>query len=145
MIALDTNLLVYSYLGDSPLNRAAFEVVTKLAESREPWAIPWPCLHEFLAVTTNPRFVTESNGMPGAIGQIEAWMESPSLVLIGEDASHWATLRDLLATGDVLGGMVHDARIAAICLRHGVSEFWTADRDFSHFPSLKTRNPLDSA
>jgi predicted nucleic acid-binding protein len=38
--------------------------------------------------------------------------------------------------------MVHDARIVAICLHHGVSELWTADRDFSRFPSLKTRNPL---
>ncbi len=37
---------------------------------------------------------------------------------------------------------VHDARIAAICLAHGVSELWTADRDFSRFPELKARNPL---
>ena len=32
--------------------------------------------------------------------------------------------------------------IAAICLSHGVSELWTADRDFSRFPDLRVCNPL---
>jgi len=34
------------------------------------------------------------------------------------------------------------AAIAAICLSHGVTELWTADRDFSYFPELRTNNPL---
>jgi hypothetical protein len=37
---------------------------------------------------------------------------------------------------------VHDARIAAICLDHGVDELWTCDRDFGRFPDLRIRNPL---
>lgn len=32
-------------------------------------------------------------------------------------------------------GKVYDARIAAVCLDHGVAELWTADRDFSLFPN----------
>jgi uncharacterized protein len=40
------------------------------------------------------------------------------------------------------GPRIHDARIAALCLHHGVSELWSADRDFSAFPQLKVRNPL---
>jgi predicted nucleic acid-binding protein len=42
----------------------------------------------------------------------------------------------------VTGPLVHDARIAALCLAHGVTELWTLNRDFSRFPALKTRNPL---
>jgi uncharacterized protein len=42
----------------------------------------------------------------------------------------------------VTGATVHDAKIAAICLSHGVTELWTADRDFGYFPELRTRNPL---
>ncbi len=38
--------------------------------------------------------------------------------------------------------MIHDARIAAICIQNSVAALWTADRDFSRFASLKTRNPL---
>lgn len=40
------------------------------------------------------------------------------------------------------GGKVHDARIAALCLHHAVDELWSADRDFSRFPTLRTVNPL---
>jgi predicted nucleic acid-binding protein len=53
-------------------------------------------------------------------------------------------LARLLANGQVTGARVHDARIAALCLAHGVSELWSADRDFTRFPELKTRNPLVS-
>jgi len=37
---------------------------------------------------------------------------------------------------------VHDARVAALCIEHGVRELWTADRDFSRFASIRVRNPL---
>jgi len=50
----------------------------------------------------------------------------------------------LLRSSSVRGPQVHDARIAAICLENGVRELWTADRDFSRFPELKTRNPLSA-
>lgn len=51
-------------------------------------------------------------------------------------------LERLCVQARLAGGKVHDARIAAMCLNHGVAEPWTADRDFSAFPGLKTRNPL---
>ena len=47
-----------------------------------------------------------------------------------------------LQNGRVKGPIVHDARVAALCIAHGVTEFWTADRDFSRFPGLVARNPL---
>jgi predicted nucleic acid-binding protein len=37
---------------------------------------------------------------------------------------------------------VHDARIAALCVQHGVRELYSADRDFSRFPQIAVRNPL---
>jgi predicted nucleic acid-binding protein len=51
-------------------------------------------------------------------------------------------LRDIVLAARLSGPRIHDARIAALCLHHGVRELWTADRDFSAFPQLKTRNPL---
>jgi hypothetical protein len=47
-----------------------------------------------------------------------------------------------VTAGNIIGGRIHDARVAALCLYHGVRELWTADRDFSMFPQLKTHNPL---
>ena len=51
-------------------------------------------------------------------------------------------LRRQLLDGHVQGPAVHDARVAAICIGHGVRELLTADRDYDRFPSLRRRNPL---
>jgi predicted nucleic acid-binding protein len=80
--------------------------------------------------------------LPLAIDQIDAWLASPSLVLVGEAEGYWERLKPLLEGGLIEGAKVHDARVAAICLLHGVSELWSADRDFSRFPDLKAVNPL---
>lgn len=142
MIAVDSNILVYAHREDSPWHEASLDCVKGLAEGRTSWAIPWPCLHEFLAVTTHARIYAPPTPLELALGQIDAWLESPSLVMIGEDASYWPRLRALASAGKIAGPKVHDARIAAICLQNGVDELWTIDRDFSRFPSLRLRNPL---
>lgn len=64
------------------------------------------------------------------------------MTLLGETDGHWETLQRLVRAGRVTGPLVHDARVAAICLDHAVDELWAADRDFSRFPALRTRNPL---
>jgi predicted nucleic acid-binding protein len=50
VIAVDSNLLVYAHRRDSPFHEAAGDAIRGLAESPAPWAIPWPCIHEFLAI-----------------------------------------------------------------------------------------------
>lgn len=142
MIAVDSNLLVYAHREDSPWHSAAYTCLVRLAEGRAAWAIPWPCLHEFLAIVTHPRIYDPPTPLDKAIAQVEAWLESPSLVLLSESEGYWPQIGSLLRAGRVSGPKVHDARVAALCLQHGVSELWTVDRDFSLFPGLKFRNPL---
>ncbi|HET8648154.1 MAG TPA: TA system VapC family ribonuclease toxin [Vicinamibacteria bacterium] len=142
MIAIDTNVLVYAHREDSPWHERAYESIARLAEGRAPWAIPWPCLHEFLAIVTHPRIYAPPTPLDQAIDQVEAWSEAPALVLLGEGADYWPALRRALEAGRITGGQVHDARVAALCAYHGVRELWTADRDFGRFPGLTVRNPL---
>jgi toxin-antitoxin system PIN domain toxin len=142
VIALDTNLLVYAHREDAAWHEPAYRRVAELAEGRGSWAIPWPCVHEFLAIVTHPRIFDPPSPVPRALQQVEAWLESPTLVLLGEAEGHWPELRRLVEAGRVAGPRVHDARIAALCLGHGVRELWSADRDFSRFPDLPVRNPL---
>lgn len=142
MIALDTNLLVYGHRRDSTWHRMARGLIKALAEDPAPWAIPWPCLHEFFAIATHPRIYNPPSTVDEAIDQVEAWRASPGLVFIGEDSEYWPNLKRQLTAGRVSGPMVHDARVASICLRHAVTELWSADRDFGRFPGLKVRNPL---
>lgn len=142
MIALDSNVLVYAHREDSPWHDAAYARIVQLAEGQAQWAIPWPCIHEFLAIVTHARIYTPPTPLKMAVDQVEAWMESPNLVLLSESEHYWQQLRAILQTGRVSGPQVHDARVAALCRQHGVSELWTADRDFGRFPGLNVRNPL---
>lgn len=143
MIAVDTNILVYAHRRDAEFHSAAADRVRALAQGKSAWAIPWPCLHEFFAISTHPKIYDPPSSRPQAIAQIDAWLASPSLSVLSEPAGYWDVLQTTLTAGKVIGSMVHDARIAALCATHGVRELWSADRDFGRFGSAITvRNPL---
>jgi toxin-antitoxin system PIN domain toxin len=142
MIGVDTNLLVYAHRSDSVWHEKARECLATLVEGRQLWAIAWPCVHEFLAIVTNKKIFPLPTPFRVAFLQIAAWSQASGHRFIGESPDHMEVLGELCVTGHATGGQIHDARVAAICRQHGVREFWTADRDFSRFPSLKTRNPL---
>ena len=145
MISVDTNLLVYAHRQESEWHEEALRVLKELAESRAPWAIPWPCVHEFLAIVTHPRIYLPPTPLKTALEAMEAWMDSPSCRMLGEGPGYFETLRAITERHRVHGPRIHDARIAALCLHHGVTELWTLDRDFSRFSALKARNPLSRA
>ncbi len=143
MIAVDTNLLVYAHRRESRHHAAAASILRGLAEGGTPWAIPWPCCYEFLSVVTNPRIWRDNPTSPEhAWGQLAAWMASPSLRLIGETDGFAEILERFVVRPRVLGGVIHDARIAAICVAHGTEALLTRDRDFSLFPELRARDPI---
>lgn len=142
MIAVDTNIMVFASRAELPNNEAAFRLLCDLADGSEQWAIPWPCIAEFLCVVTNPKIFAVPTPRPDAIDQVEAWLEAGPL-LLAETPRGWDHFREQIDIAELAGPRIYDARIAAICLDHGVRELWTADRDFSKFPRLRSRNPLD--
>jgi toxin-antitoxin system PIN domain toxin len=142
LIAIDTNILVYAHRRDSPWHDAAVSCLKRLAEGADRWCIPWPCVHEFLAIVTHPLICNPPTPVDVAFMSIERIASAPSVVFVGEQPGHLMRLRDLAVPGKVAGPMVHDARVATICVSLHISELWSADRDFSRFPGLKVRNPL---
>lgn len=142
MIALDTSVLVHAHRHDSPSYERPRAAVTALAEGAAPWAVPWPCVGEFYSAVTSSRGLTPPTEPTAAVDQLDAWLGSPSVVLLGETAGTWSRLRLILTEVSLRGTRMHEARIAAICLDAGVDELWTADRDYSRFPAVHTRNPL---
>jgi uncharacterized protein len=142
VIAVDTNILVYAHREEMEWHTAADGAIRGLAGGRAAWAIPWPCIHEFLAIVTHPRIFDPPTPRTRAVEQVDAWIESPTLLLLGETGDHWKRMREILAAGRVAGPRVHDARIFALCLGHGIDELWSADRDFSRFTGVAVRNPL---
>ena len=142
MIAADTNLLVYAHREDSEFHAPAKELLDSLRHQSATWAIPWPCIHEFIGIATHPGIYDPASTLAAALGFVDSLLASPQLRLLAEGSGYFERLRVLALAAKLKGPRIHDARIAALCLHHGVSELWSADRDFSLFPQLKVRNPL---
>ncbi len=135
-------MLVYAEIATSPQHDAAGAVLRSLAEGREPWAIPWPCVYEFLRVVTHPRVYHPPVPAARALADLSAILASPSLVLLSETSRHADTCVAVVRASGVSGNLIHDAHIAALCLEHGVSELVTGDRDFRRFEGLKIVDPF---
>lgn len=143
MIAVDTNILVYAHRREPKEHKAAVSLLHQLAEGTGTWAIPWPCVYEFFSVVTNSRiWKAEASHPEQAWRQLEAWFGSPTLRLLSEPVEFAALFGRLARRARVRGPVIHDARVAALCLAYGVEKLLTRDRDFSLFPELVTEDPL---
>ena len=143
MRAIDTNVLVYSEIISSPHHKIARAVLTEFAEGPVPWAIPWPCIYEFLRVVTHPRVFTPPVPLHIALQDLQQILRSPTLTLLAQTDRHLEVLSEVIESAAVTGNLIHDAHIAALCIEHGISELVTGDRDFSRFP-ITTFDPFRS-
>jgi uncharacterized protein len=143
VIAVDTNVLVYAHRREPAEHVRAAALLRELAEGTQIWAIPWPCAYEFFSVVTHPRIWKDSASTPEqAWLQLEAWFDAPGVRLLGETSDFAAVLAGIARRPRVRGPLIHDARVAAICVAHGVEKLLTRDRDFALFPELRTENPF---
>ena len=142
MIAVDTNLLVYAHRPDMPFHERARQVLTEAVAAPEPVCVPWPCAHEFLAVVSNPRIFRDPTPMDVALDAVRRLLASLSGGFLAEGEGYLDALERIARPAMLQGAIVHDARVAALSLFHGVRVLWSADRDFSRFPDLTVVNPL---
>jgi toxin-antitoxin system PIN domain toxin len=142
VIAVDTNILVYGRRSESVHHAAARKLLLGLAEGDESWALPWPCVYEYVRVVTHPRVFDPPSDLGKVLDDLASVLESPSLSLLGEGPTHPSWLFEVVNDGAATGNLAHDAHIAALCREHGVQELWTTDRDFRRFGGLHTRDPF---
>jgi len=142
VIAIDTNILVYARRQETTHHKAAIALLERLATGAAPWAIPWPCVYEYLRVVTHPRVFAPPTDVDLALADLDRLAACPSVHFLGEGPSHLAQLRLAVRSGRATGNLVHDAHIAALVVEHGVHELLTTDHDFARFPGVRARNPF---
>jgi hypothetical protein len=142
MIALDTNILVYAHRADSPFQVKAESVLKTLVEKPDNWAIPYHCLIEFIAIITNPRIYKKPTPLEVAFEQLENITKCSNLFILPDFDRQLDLLKNISIRAKIRGPEIYDARIAASCIENGVSQLWSADRDYSRFAGLKVVNPL---
>ena len=143
MIAIDTQLLVYAHRGESPFHKPALKALLELEASGQIWSIPWPCVYEFINIVTHKKIYSPPSTIDDALKALNKWKKSKTLQLIHEEEGSYKYLNKISSKAKTTGPIIHDAKIAIICLSNSVSKLWTIDRDFSRFKDLNTENPLD--
>jgi toxin-antitoxin system PIN domain toxin len=141
LIAIDTNILIYAFDVDATRHAAAKVLLAQLARGSRPWALPWPCVPEFLKTVTEPRSVRPAV-VTAAFTFLELVSGSPSVRRLLPTDDTGRVLREVLEESGVRGRDVHDAHIFALCLEHGVRELLTADKGFRRFRGIKVTNPF---
>lgn len=119
MIAVDTNILAYAHKTGSPMHADARRAVEQLRSRREPWAIAWPCIYEFINIVTHPKIYSPASTIGEAMNAIDNWLAADNLHLLHETADFLPALKNLVSGTAIRGPKIHDARIAALCLHHG--------------------------
>jgi uncharacterized protein len=141
VIVLDANLLLYAYDSTSSQHTAARRWIEEIFTAKEPVGIPWQTVSAFLRIATNTVLKGQRFTIEEAVELVDRWRERPNVHFLSTDKNHWDVFQQMLRGGQVRGPLVSDAQLAAIAVEHG-GILYTTDRDFSRFPGLRWKNPL---
>ena len=142
MILPDVNVLIYAYSDDAPDHQAHREWLRTVVDSESRFALSDLVLSGFLRIVTNPRAASRPASVAEALLFVEALRGRPNCVRVAPGARHWEIFARLCRNVAARGNLVPDAYLAALAIESG-SELMTTDRDFSRFPGLRWRHPLD--
>lgn len=142
MILPDVNVLVYAHRSDSINHHSYREWLEAELNSYQSFGISTLVLSGFLRVVTHPRIFSSPTSLPIALEFVDQFITHPNCVLVAPGRRHWRIFSSLCQTVEAKGGLVADAFLAALAIESGC-EWITTDRDFSRFPGLKWRHPLD--
>lgn len=125
---LDTNILLRMSDGNSPVNLLAGRATANLLQQGHSVYITSQNLVEFWAVATRPLAV---NGLGWSIEQTYAEVEQllNQFPLLEETQQVFTNWLNYVSTNKVMGKRVHDARLVAVMLAHGVTHLLTFNTD----------------
>ncbi|HWP93380.1 MAG TPA: PIN domain-containing protein [Thermodesulfobacteriota bacterium] len=143
--AIDTNILVYAFNLDSPLNPKAHaflkeEVLTGSIST----CLPYQSLYEFYSVITNARRVEKPLPTGQAREIIETYIRAKNIPKIYPRKSNLRNVINLLSNYDIAGQDIFDLVFVATLLDNGVDGIITRNtKHFARFEFLNVMNPLD--
>jgi len=134
-------VLVYAHRADSPLHVEMRAWLEAQINADAAYGLSDLVVSGFLRIVTHPRVFEVPSAWADAIRFAEQLREQPNCVAIAPGPHHWEIFARLCKSAAAKGNLVSDAYLAALAIEHG-GEWITTDRDFSRFPGLKWRHPL---
>lgn len=143
MILTDVNVLVYAHREDAPGHPAYRQWLEDLINSDQAFGLSDLVLSGFVRVVTHPRVYNPPSQLADALAFAQLLRLRPNAVPIAPGPRHWEIFIRLCQSAGVKGNLVPDAYLAALAIESG-SEWITSDRDYSRFPGLRWRHPLNN-
>lgn len=142
MILPDVNVLVYAHRKDTPRHAEYHAWLQAVVSGPAAFGLADLVLSGFVRVVTHPKVFKVPTPVDEAIAFANAVRECENRVRIAPGVRHWSIFVDLCSHAQARGNLVADAYLAALAIEAG-AEWVTTDRDFTRFPKLKMRHPLD--
>lgn len=139
---IDSNVLIYADLDNSPFNQAAQDFINKGIASAGDFAIAIQNLVEFYSVLTNPKQTNPVRSASEASQKIRKIIESGFYKIVIPKVQTSGTILRLLAKYPVRGADIHDLNLAATMIDNNIDTIYTADTKIFKKLGLKTINPL---
>lgn len=142
-VFLDTNILVYASIPESPLHLVALNAIQVREQAGNELWISRQVLREYLATLTRPQVFTEP--IPIATLTAEVRFFENRFRILEDSPQVTARLLTLMDQIPIGGKQVHDANMVATMLVYGIGQLLTHNvADFSRFSALITVLPLIS-
>ncbi len=106
--------------------------------------IPWVVSTGFIRISTSPRIYSRPISVVESLEIANEWFSFPHVLPVNPGSDHLALITELLTTIAVGGNLVTDAHIAALAIEYQ-AEVHSNDSDFSRFPGLRWKNPLEQS
>jgi toxin-antitoxin system PIN domain toxin len=142
MILPDTNILVYAHRKEAPRHKEYERWIDEYRQGNEAYGLSELVLSSFLRIVTNPKIYKDPTPIKAALGYVAQLREPAHAVIVSPGARHWKIFTDLCERVSAKGNLVPDAYLAALAIESG-NEWITHDHDYSRFPGLRWRHPLE--
>ena len=142
MVLPDVNVLLYAHREEIPDHPAYRDWLEELIHSPQAFGLSDLVLSVFLRISTHSRIFNPPSPLDAALTFTGQLRDRPNRVVIAPGARHWEIFTGLCNRVQCKGNLVKDAYLAALAIESG-SEWITTDRDFSRFPGLRWRHPLE--
>lgn len=140
-IFIDTNILIYASLTQSPFHDNAVARLRELEKSGTELHINRQVLREYLAVMTRPGILTQEIPVSSLIQDIRSFEDS--LIVLDDGPAVTAKLLETIERYSVAGKQIHDANIVATMLVHEIPALLTHNlADFIRYREIITVIPL---
>lgn len=129
---LDTNVLVYANVAESPFHTQALGAIQKAHRTGRPLWVSRQILREYLAILTRPQAFTQPLPRDTVIERVRYF--EARFQVADDTAAVTAHLLELLQDYKIGGKQIHDANIVATMHTYGIRCLLTHNRqDFERF------------